>query len=107
MGFKKCEADQCVWKKGGLVIIVCVDDCLSFKNSKDEVDKVLEVLKKRCDITDEGTAVEEYLGVKINHNKDGSFRMYQPHLMQRIIKAISKECKQTCNTSININYFDS
>eukprot|EP00957_Ditylum_brightwellii_P166493 12673204-Ditylum_brightwellii.AAC.1 len=37
---------------------------------------------------DEGTTVEEYLGVKIDHGKDRSSRIYQPHLEQRIIKAI-------------------
>eukprot|EP00957_Ditylum_brightwellii_P169816 12925695-Ditylum_brightwellii.AAC.1 len=88
MGFKQCEADHCVWKKDGLVIIVYVDDCLIFGNSKDEVDKIVEELGKRFDITDEVTNAEEYLGVKINLNKDGSFRMYQPHLMQRIIHTI-------------------
>eukprot|EP00957_Ditylum_brightwellii_P109574 8357192-Ditylum_brightwellii.AAC.1 len=88
MGFKQCEADQCVWKKDGLVIIVYVDDCLIFGNSKDEVEKIVEELGKRFDITDEGTTVEEYLGVKTNHKKDGSFRMYHPHLMQRIIQTI-------------------
>eukprot|EP00957_Ditylum_brightwellii_P105040 8006196-Ditylum_brightwellii.AAC.1 len=40
------------------------------------------------DIIDEGTTVKENLGVKIDHRKDESFRMYQPHLMQRIIEAI-------------------
>eukprot|EP00957_Ditylum_brightwellii_P010198 770909-Ditylum_brightwellii.AAC.1 len=32
--------------------------------------------------------MEEYLGVKVDHNGDASFRMYQPHLLSRIIKAI-------------------
>eukprot|EP00957_Ditylum_brightwellii_P047770 3628878-Ditylum_brightwellii.AAC.1 len=72
MGLKQCEANQYVWKKDGLVIIVYVDNCLIFGNSKDNVDKVVEKLRKRFDIADEGTTVEEYLGVKIDHNKDGS-----------------------------------
>eukprot|EP00957_Ditylum_brightwellii_P130263 9937040-Ditylum_brightwellii.AAC.2 len=88
MGLKQCETDQCVWKKDDLVIIVYVDNCLMFRNSKDEVDNIVEELGKRFDITDEGITVKEYLGVKIDHNKDGSFRMYQPHLMQRIIQTI-------------------
>eukprot|EP00957_Ditylum_brightwellii_P081853 6226522-Ditylum_brightwellii.AAC.3 len=74
VSFKQCEADQCVWKKDGLVIIVYVDNCLIFGNSKDEVEKIVEKIGKRFDITDKGTTVEEYLGVKIDHNKDGSFR---------------------------------
>eukprot|EP00957_Ditylum_brightwellii_P151500 11537145-Ditylum_brightwellii.AAC.1 len=88
MNFKQCEADQCVWKKDGLVIIVYVDDFLIFGNSKDEVDRTVDELGKRFDITNEGTTVEEYLGVKVDLYKDRSFRMYQPHLMQRIIQTI-------------------
>eukprot|EP00957_Ditylum_brightwellii_P151135 11507943-Ditylum_brightwellii.AAC.1 len=40
------------------------------------------------DITDEAETIEEYLGVKVDDNGDGRFRMYQPHLLSRIIKAI-------------------
>eukprot|EP00957_Ditylum_brightwellii_P177490 13518748-Ditylum_brightwellii.AAC.1 len=87
-GLKDFEADQCLWKNDGMVIIVYVDDCIIFGNSKDEVDKVVQELRRRFNITDEGTSVEEYLGVKTDHGEDGSFRMYQPHLMQRIIMVI-------------------
>ena len=38
-------------------------------------------------MTDEGS-MEEYLGIMIEHNKDGSFRMSQPHLIDRIIAAV-------------------
>eukprot|EP00957_Ditylum_brightwellii_P056511 4284333-Ditylum_brightwellii.AAC.2 len=76
MGSKQCKAEQCAWKNDGLVIIVYVDDCLIFGNSKDEVDKVVEELRRRFDITYEGTTVEEYLGVRIDNGKDRSFRMH-------------------------------
>eukprot|EP00957_Ditylum_brightwellii_P089588 6823585-Ditylum_brightwellii.AAC.1 len=59
MGFKQYDADQHVWKKDGLVIIVYADDYLIFGNSKDEVNRIVEELGKRFDITDEGTTVEE------------------------------------------------
>eukprot|EP00957_Ditylum_brightwellii_P209737 15363000-Ditylum_brightwellii.AAC.1 len=61
MNFKQCKANQCVWKEDGLVIIVYVDDYLISGNSKNEVDRTVEELKKRFDIADEGTTVEEYL----------------------------------------------
>eukprot|EP00957_Ditylum_brightwellii_P190767 14522770-Ditylum_brightwellii.AAC.1 len=88
MGFKQYKVDQCVWKKDGLAIIVHVDDCLIFGSSKDEANKVVKDLRKRFDITDDSTTIEAYLGVKTNHNKDGSIRMYQHHLVQLIITAI-------------------
>eukprot|EP00957_Ditylum_brightwellii_P178193 13572574-Ditylum_brightwellii.AAC.2 len=74
-------------------------------HSKDDADKVVEELRKRFDITDEGTTVAEYLGVKIDHNKDGSFRIYQPNLMQRIIQTIpgmEKANKQIIPVSMTI-----
>eukprot|EP00957_Ditylum_brightwellii_P157909 12019956-Ditylum_brightwellii.AAC.1 len=45
-------------------------------------------MSKMFDITDEGSTIEEYLGLKTDHKYDGSFRMYQPHLLERIIKVI-------------------
>eukprot|EP00957_Ditylum_brightwellii_P071855 5461155-Ditylum_brightwellii.AAC.1 len=88
MGFKQCLADQCVWKKDSIVIIVYVDDCLVFGNEKGDVDSTVEMLGRLFDITDEGETIEEYLGVKIDHDSDGNFRMYQPHLLKRIINVI-------------------
>ena len=32
--------------------------------------------------------MEEYLGILIEHNEDGSYRMSQPFLIERIIKSI-------------------
>ena len=57
--------------------------------------KLIQDLKGKFDITDKGKTIEEYLGVKIDHNQDGSFRMYQPHLMKRIIKVIPEMEKAT------------
>ena len=90
MGFRQCQSDQCVWMKDGVVIVVYVDDCLIFANEDNSVIELIAELKRKFDITDEGDMVEEYLGVKIDHNKYGSFRMYQPHLMDRILKLIPR-----------------
>ena len=67
--------------KDGAVIVVYVDDYLIFSNEDNTVIELISKLKRKFDITDEEDTVEEYLGVKIDHNKYGSFRMYQPHLM--------------------------
>ena len=88
MGFRQCQADQCVFMKDGVVIIVYVDDCLIFANKESTVIGLVAELKKNFSITDKGETIEEYLGVKIDHNKDGSFRMYQPLLINIIIKAL-------------------
>ena len=50
--------------------------------------KLVKELERNFDITDEGNTVEQYLGVKIDHQGNGSFRMYQRHLISRILKVI-------------------
>eukprot|EP00957_Ditylum_brightwellii_P013783 1038588-Ditylum_brightwellii.AAC.2 len=68
MGFKQCLADQCVWKRDGIIIIVYVDDCLFFGNDKEKVDAVVLDISKRFKITAEGETIEEYLEIRIDHN---------------------------------------
>ena len=88
LGFRSTDNDQCVWKKKGIIVIVYVDDCLIFGRSEKDVKKVSDEIGRKFVITDEGETIQEYLGVKITHNDDGSFRMYQPYLIERIIKSI-------------------
>eukprot|EP00957_Ditylum_brightwellii_P192515 14658146-Ditylum_brightwellii.AAC.2 len=64
------------------------NDCLIFGNDESAVEALVKELKRSSDISNQGKTVEEYIGEKIDHNKNGLFRMYQPHLMKRIIKAI-------------------
>eukprot|EP00957_Ditylum_brightwellii_P164071 12492454-Ditylum_brightwellii.AAC.1 len=60
-----------------------------FGNTKSKVDKVVEELEK-IGITDEGTIVKESLAMRIDHNPDGSFWMYQPHLMKQSFKSFQE-----------------
>eukprot|EP00957_Ditylum_brightwellii_P040558 3069584-Ditylum_brightwellii.AAC.1 len=73
MGFTQCQADQCVFKKDEIIIIVYIDDCLVFADSKEESDAVVEELNKNFDTADEGKSIEQYLGVKIDDNNGGTF----------------------------------
>ena len=83
--------------KDGAVIVVYVDNFLIFANEDNTVIELIAELKRKFDITDESDTVEEYLGVKIDHNKDGSFRMYQPHLKEKIFKVIPGIDKENKN----------
>eukprot|EP00957_Ditylum_brightwellii_P068141 5172814-Ditylum_brightwellii.AAC.1 len=74
MGFKQCIADQCVWERDSIIIIVCVGDSVVFGNDKEKVDEVVLEISKRFEITDEGETIEKYLGIKIDCNQDGTFR---------------------------------
>ena len=55
-------------------------------------------------MTDEDT-MEEYLGILIDKNKDGTFIMSKPHLIDRIIESIpsiedSREAKEPAMSGI-------
>eukprot|EP00957_Ditylum_brightwellii_P038102 2881390-Ditylum_brightwellii.AAC.1 len=58
MGFKQCVADQCIWKRYVIIIIVYVDDCLVFVNDKEKVDTLVLDISKQFEITDEGETIE-------------------------------------------------
>ena len=54
---------------------MCVYDCIIISKSKEEADTIFEKLTtKGFKMIDEGE-MEEYLGILIIHNDDGSFRM--------------------------------
>ena len=88
MGFKATSSDPCIFTKDDNIIILYVDDCVIISKSKQQADDIFNELQKRkFKLTDEGT-MEEYLGIHIDHNDDGSFRMSQSFLIERIINFI-------------------
>ena len=88
MGFIPTQSDPCVFIRRTSIIILYVDDCIIIDERQSETNKVFEELQtKGFKLTDEGT-MESYLGLQFDHHSDGSFRMSQPMLVDRIIAAI-------------------
>ena len=88
MGFVATASDPCIFIKGTDMICLYVDDCIILSKSKTDADAIFKELEKRKYVlTDEGS-MEEYLGIMISHNDDGSYRMSQPLLIDRIIESI-------------------
>ena len=89
MGFQPTASDPCIFQNGSNLIVLYVDDCIILSRTKEEADKIFtELNNKGYKMTDEGT-MEEYLGILFTHAEDnGSFRMSQPHLINRIIDFI-------------------
>ena len=71
------------------MIVLYVGDCIIISRTEKEADGIYkEINDKGYKMTDEGT-MEEYLGILFTHNEDkGSFRMSQPHVINRIIDFI-------------------
>ena len=88
MGFKATSSDPCIFIRNSDIIILYVDDCVIISKTEREAEHIFSELENRkYKLTDEGS-MEEYLGIQIDHNTDGSFRMSQPFLIQRIIEFI-------------------
>ena len=58
-----------------------VDDGILIRPDKVEIDNIITSLKEDYDLTDEGK-LNEYLGIKIEEQKDGSRILTQPLLMK-------------------------
>ena len=85
LGFKPTQSDPCIYVRGTNMIVLYVDDCIIISRTEKEANDIYkEIDDKGYKMTDEGT-MEEYLGILITHNKDGSYQMSQPPLINRII----------------------
>ena len=88
MGFRPTLSDPCIFVRGSSILVLYVDDCILINQSEGDGIKVFEELKHQgFNITDEGT-MENYLGIQIDHLKDGTFKLSQPFLIDRIIETI-------------------
>ena len=70
------------------MMVLYVDDYIIISQTKSDADKIYQDLERRkYKLTDEGT-LEEYLGLQIKQYNDGSFRVSQPMLIDRIVDSI-------------------
>jgi Reverse transcriptase (RNA-dependent DNA polymerase) len=97
-GFVQSKVDMCLYfhPKYNVSLMIYTDDGILTGDSDLDIDAVIELLRlpagkqgenRAFEMTDEGT-LNDYLGVKVEHMKDGSIKLSQPHLIQQIINDI-------------------
>ena len=87
VGFEPSKVDPCLYYKGGVILLVYVDDCILMGIMNSVIDKAVRMLrssKQNFTIKDEG-AVGDFLGVRINRHDDGTITLTQPQLIESII----------------------
>ena len=84
LGFEQSQTDECVFYRGTTTFMVYTDDGIFCGPDKAEIQKCLDDLQLRFDITDEGD-IDEYLGVQVTRHADGTISLTQPHLIDIII----------------------
>jgi hypothetical protein len=90
-GYKQSEFDPCLFISEDVICLVYVDDCLFFSKSQDSIDKSIEKIRKvgmQLNVEDD---VAGFLGVHIDHNDDGTVRLTQTGLIDRVILAMGLE----------------
>ena len=88
MGFEPKKSDPCFFTRNSDTIILYVDDCIIISDDEAGANKIHDELGTHgFKTTDEGS-MESYLGLQFTHNEDGSFRVAQPLLIDRIIDSI-------------------
>jgi hypothetical protein len=86
IGFKQSEMDECVFYKGNVMYVLYTDDSIIAGPDKDKIYKIIKQIQKAgLDITVEGD-LQDFLGINIQREDDGSMYMSQPHLIEQILR---------------------
>ena len=83
--------DPCVFYKKDMIVLLYVDDMIVVSKREKDINSLITSLREedeRFILTSEGD-IKNYLGVEIVKNKDGSFELKQPHLIQRILDYVN------------------
>ena len=86
LGFIKSTTDECVFYRGNIIYVLYTDDSIIAGPDREEIQQVIADLKTaQLEVTVEGT-LEDFLGVHIKRETDGSINLTQPHLAEQIVK---------------------
>lgn len=85
IGFRQSVWDECVFYYKSTMYVLYTDDSILAGPSKDEIEEIMEKMRRiGLGITDEGN-LTNFLGVNIDQKEDGSIELRQPHLIQQIL----------------------
>ena len=89
LGFQQSKHDPCLLLHSDMMVVLCVDDAGISTKSKKEIDDLTEALKsKGFKLAKEGSFTA-FLGVKFEHCNDGSVKLNQSGLINKIPEATS------------------
>ena len=86
LGFRQSKMDECLFYRGSVFYALYTDDSILAGPDKAEIDDIIKQMETiGLNVTDEGS-LEDFLGVNISTNDDGTIEMKQPHLIDQILK---------------------
>lgn len=85
LGFTQSKYDPCVFYRGKSIFLFYVDDAIFATFDESELEVLFKQLKSMYRVTDEGD-LTDYLGIRVQHQQDGTIKLSQPHLIDQIIE---------------------
>ena len=87
-GFTKSKVDDCIFYKGNVIYVLYTDDSILFGPTQKEIDNCIQDIQAAgLKITIEGD-IKDFLGVNVERKLDGTTTFSQPHLIDKVLKAL-------------------
>jgi len=83
-GFKQSMANECIFYRDGIMLLIYVDDTICIYHDVGAAQKLARELKKSFNITIEGTIID-FLGMQFERRSNGTFARSQPQLIDSIL----------------------
>ncbi|XP_055910757.1 uncharacterized protein LOC129945122 [Eupeodes corollae] len=108
MGFKASTADPCLFSRKEsngqtTFMLIYVDDILVAGFSEELINTIYKELQKHVKMKDLGQA-KHYLGIEIDREKDGSFKLSQKSKIKQLIKTYKLEDSKGTLTPIETGF---
>jgi len=99
IGFIQSKYDECVYFRGRVMYVLYTDDSILAGPNATEVDQAItDIQKAGLNITVEGD-LQDFLGVNITKNDDGTITLTQPHLIDQILEDLGLTDDRTTTKS--------
>ena len=94
IGFRQSSIDSCVLYRGQTIYVLYTDDSIIAGPNKKELDDTIEEIKQvGLEITVEGT-LEDFLGIRMDRQDDGTIHMHQPQLIKQIMSDLKVDASR-------------
>ena len=86
-GLEPSKIDPSFYIQDNCICLTFVDDFLIFSKDPEVINELIGSLKKDFSLTDKGD-IDKYLGMQVTIKSNGTTKLSQPHLIERIIAEI-------------------
>ena len=90
IGFIQSKYDECVYFRGRVMYVLYTDDSILAGPEATKVDQaIIDIQNAGLNITVEGD-LQDFLGVNITKNDDGTVTLTQPYLINQILEDLGR-----------------